>query len=285
MPGPENMKLIFFFTFLLILVATAVVTLGGVIGVFTVPTNILALLATGLIVEVSAACVALFRQTDFFESGAKKALPPRDGEGAQGVEPGTEPPLLGPPSKLPGIPEEFGLITIHEGRGAKIHAEYDERLQHLKSHLDVMGFGLRSFREDHAKHFDGWSQTATLRILLLDPEAPGPPPGYAAIRDEEEENPEGQIEIDVRAFIRASAPLLDRERFHVRLYRCLPSINVFRVDDVVFWGPYLMEQQSRNTPTFVAGGDGILFREVTGHFERIWSGDYSRPIPVDWLEE
>ena len=58
--------------------------------------------------------------------------------------------------------------------------------------------------------------------------------------------------------------------FDVRLYRCLPSINYFRIDDDIFWGPYLIPGQSRNMPTFIVRRGGILFDRLTLHFQQIW---------------
>ena len=189
--------------------------------------------------------------------------PPRD-----------DPPLLGTGatsrSESESLGAEFGISEVHAGRGAKIFNEYDKHLANLSENLDVMGFGLSSFREDHADHLDMWSKTVRIRILLLDPDAPFLGDSYADLRDDEEGNPQGQIRRDVRAFVGSVRALVSRRLFAVRLYRCLPSINVFRVDETAFWGPYLIDKQSRNTPTFEVRAGGILYAEVTGHFDRIW---------------
>ena len=74
--------------------------------------------------------------------------------------------------------------------------------------------------------------------------------------------------------------------FQVRLYRCLPSVNILRVDDELFWGPYLIREQSRNCPTFIVRRGGILFSRFTAHFDSIWADDnLSREIPGSWLAE
>ena len=50
----------------------------------------------------------------------------------------------------------------------------------------------------------------------------------------------------------------------------------------MFWGPYLVKQPSRNSPTFLIR-KAVLFDRLVDHFERIWKDDsLSRPIPDDW---
>jgi len=59
-------------------------------------------------------------------------------------------------------------------------------------------------------------------------------------------------------------------------------VNIFRVDNKMFWGPYLIKQPSRNSPTFLLR-QAILFDRLLEHFERIWKDDsLSRPIPNNW---
>jgi len=104
---------------------------------------------------------------------------------------------------------------------------------------------------------------------------------YANQRDAEEHDRVGSIREDVEAFLKEVAPHLTADEphpFQVRLYRCLPSVNLFRVDSELFWGPYLIHQQSRNSPTFIVK-EGPLFKMLMEHFESIWSSDlFSRSV-------
>ena len=151
--------------------------------------------------------------------------------------------------------------------------------------IDVLGFGLRSLLEDYGDQFESWSARCTIRVLLLDPEFPSARTPYADQRDREENNQQGDIGRDVREFVRRTATLAERPgtRFQVRLFRCLPSVNIFRIDDKLFWGPYLVGSQSRNMPTFVVKKGGHLYDVLGKHFESIWSrDDLSRPVPDAW---
>jgi hypothetical protein len=77
-----------------------------------------------------------------------------------------------------------------------------------------------------------------------------------------------------------------REEYQVRLESLQDNldVNIFRIDDEVFWGPYLIHQQSRNSPTLLVRRGGLLFDVLLRHFETIWLEDsLSRPVPAEWL--
>ena len=182
---------------------------------------------------------------------------------------------------------EFGVVKVFAARSVVIKDEYVRRLNAARDQIDIMGFGLSSFREDFLDELKQWKERATVRILLIDPEFPHPSYTYAAQRDNEEKNTLGEIESDVRKFAADVGPLIGnsgRRQFQIRLYRCLPSVNIFRIDDELFWGPYLVGSQSRNCPTFIVKRHGILFDRLSRQFQDIWESDQlSRPIPPDWL--
>jgi hypothetical protein len=179
---------------------------------------------------------------------------------------------------------QFGFVAAFLGRSVKIREQYDERMKRFTKSADVIGFGLSAFRQDNIQLFPIWKKQGRIRILLLDPEFPSTRASYADQRDAEENDPPGTIARQVRQFVRETASLLEPGHFEVRLYRCLPMINIFRIDDEVLWGPYLMKEQSRNSPTFVVRAGGEMFGRLTSHFERIWSDPVlSREIPGEWL--
>lgn len=174
---------------------------------------------------------------------------------------------------------EFGLIDVFNLRSSGIRDEYNKRLVRVKREINVMGFGLRTLRQDYVDDFSQWKLRAKIRILILHPEFPQENVSYASQRDQEENNNTGRIKEDVNEFLSKTRGLWDN-RFQIRLYRCLPSINMFRIDNEIFWGPYLMREQSRNTPTFIVGKGGVLFQRFMDHFEKIWSDD-SLSIPAE----
>lgn len=173
-----------------------------------------------------------------------------------------------------------GLTDVQSSRGATVRSIYDDRLLRAHKQLDLLGFGQNTLREDHRGDFEKWKSRAPVRILLIDPEYPSRESSYAGQRDLEEGAAEGQIAREVEQFLRDVTEIRD-ERFRVRLYKCLPSVSIFRIDDEILWGPYLAKRVSRNSPTLIVEQGGTLFRSLDEHFEAIWnSDDLSREAPL-----
>lgn len=175
------------------------------------------------------------------------------------------------------ILDRFGFVAAFEARAARIKPEYDQRLAGANERIDIMGFGLKALWEDYHDQFPDWKRRVRVRILLMDPNSP-----CADQRDTEESEIPGSIRSSVRRFLRETDGLRAETAgypFEIRLYTCLPSVNIFRIDDEMFWGPYLIRAQSRNAPTFVVRHGGILYRRLLSHFEEIWNDDnLSRPV-------
>jgi hypothetical protein len=169
------------------------------------------------------------------------------------------------------IISEAGIINIFQHRSIRIKAEYDKRLSGAKA-IDLIGYGLTAFREDYLAEFTSWSERATVRILLIDPTFPTTKQSLADIRDLEEKRPVGEIRQSVEQFEAAIAGLvkLNHARFQARRMRLIPAINLLRIDDEIFWGPYLMAEQSRNTPTLLVRRGGFMFEVLAKHFEAAW---------------
>lgn len=181
---------------------------------------------------------------------------------------------------------DFGLQQAYNERGPNIREEYDIRLNKANEAIDIMGFGLRTFREDQGDYFEGWAHSLQVRVLLIDPEFPREDHTYAEQRDKEEGDDIGNIRRDVRNFIDETSHLIqnDDANFEVRLHQCLPSMTVFRIDNEIFWGPYTVKNQSRNMPTFLVGNHGEMYDFLKNHFEVIWEDDeLSRSVPEEWL--
>jgi hypothetical protein len=175
--------------------------------------------------------------------------------------------------------DESGIFKIFPVRSVQIRHEYDALLKRAKT-IDIIGFGLSSLREDYASDFPAWSRQANVRILLLDAAYPSKKSSYAAQRDAEEGQYIGKISRDVQAFVEevSQNDNIVKQRFQFRLLRTLPSINMFRIDEYCFWGPYLALQQSRNTPTMLVKG-GFLHARLREHFDSLWNSDrFSQPI-------
>jgi hypothetical protein len=179
------------------------------------------------------------------------------------------------------VVNKFGIRGIFKGRSVSMREDYESRLDSARHEIDLLGFGQRAFRQDFGLSFESWvSRGVAIRVLLLDPQFPTDTWKVSTQRDAEENNSEGDIGREVKAFLEATRELRGQsQNFEVRLYRALPSINILRIDDELFWGPYLMGKPSRNSPTILVGR-GFVYDTMAEHFNAIWS-DPSLSVAVD----
>jgi hypothetical protein len=169
---------------------------------------------------------------------------------------------------------QAGLVNVFPHRSVRMRDEYEARISKAKE-IDLLGFGLSSFREDFHNKFAELADQAVVRILVLDPDFPNSRTSVASIRDREERNQVGRIRSEVEKFeeVVRQIPGLDRSRFQLKRLRALPSVNIFRIDGEIFWGPYLVGQQSRNMPTLLVRQGGFLYAQLKQHFEELWNND------------
>jgi hypothetical protein len=174
---------------------------------------------------------------------------------------------------------QLGIIDAFPARSVPIRPEYEKRFNAARERIDFLGFGLRALREDFGASFPAWVQHASIRVLLIDPDAPVSDFSYADQRDSEEGNSRGAIRNDVLQFLTFMQPFVNKhpDRLRIRLYSCLPALNVCRIDNEIFWGPYILGQQSRNTPTFLVNRAGAMYVILSDHYEEMWNNqNYSR---------
>jgi len=188
------------------------------------------------------------------------------------------------------VADAFGFLTAFPFRSIQIKDEYHNRVRKATQQIDVMGYGLNALREDFLEEFREWSTRVRVRILLVDTESPAGPHGFVDLRDVEEGNSPGRTRAEVERFVADTYPLWSQQgSFQLRLAKTLPSVNIFRIDDEAFWGPYLISsphfgRASRNLPTMIVKRPGYMFDRLLDHFDEIWSDErFSRepdPPPV-----
>lgn len=179
--------------------------------------------------------------------------------------------------------QEFGIRDYFDTNTTSIQGEYAQRLTRNKKQIDVLGLGLNHLRKDFNGSLRAWAESGAVRILLLDPDYPSADESYADQRDAEELDGSGSIRMAVKAWLTETEQLRTEleNKFQVRLYTCLPTVTMVRVDKEIFWSPYLMNRGSGRTPTMLLHSGGTLFDVMADHFERIWTNDsLSRPAPL-----
>ncbi|WP_340107561.1 hypothetical protein [Pikeienuella sp. HZG-20] len=174
---------------------------------------------------------------------------------------------------------DAGLDGIFRHRSVRIKGEYDARLAQAKR-IDVVGYGLGSMLEDFSNEFARWSRQAKVRIVAINPDAPTKESSYADMRDKEEGREAGKTRSDVQRLIKSIKENEDinKDHFELRLMNSIPSVNIMIIDEEIFWGPYLLAEQSRNTFTMTVRKGGFMFKALDNHFSQIWD-NHSAPPP------
>ena len=167
------------------------------------------------------------------------------------------------------ILQQFGIENYFHENTTPIQAEYDRRLATYHKQIDVIGLGLNKFRRDFDDSFPAWAAAGKVRILLLDPDFPTRNESLASQRDIEENDQPGKISWDVQKWLQCALPASDN--FALHLYQCLPTVTIVRIDDEIFWSPYLMNHDSSSTPTMLVRRGGLLFEVLSSHFDDIWN--------------
>lgn len=172
-------------------------------------------------------------------------------------------------------------VAFLNSRSVTIREWYDDRLSRMQRNLDILAWGLASFREDYGGRLAEWSERGIqIRLLLVDPDSPKGSV-LCELQDMLEERTAGSTASDIRTFLAAIKPRSDGLEVKVSEYH--PGTNIFRVDDEMFFGPYLAGTVSRNAPTgFVLSGYR-LYERLSSHFEWMWESAYvsSRSSPSD----
>ena len=159
-------------------------------------------------------------------------------------------------------------ITLHTGRSVTIRREYDVRLSRMEECLDILAWGLASFREDYRNHLTEWeARGIQVRILLVNPDSPSGKL-LCDLQDRLEGRAVESTANDVRTFLAEVKPLARLREVRVSDFH--PGLNIFRIDGVIFFGPYLAGTVSRNAPTGIVSNDHWLYEKLLGHFECLW---------------
>jgi hypothetical protein len=190
-------------------------------------------------------------------------------------------------------------LYLFGGRGDAFFQLYDDALGGIQSQLDIFSLKLSRFRRQHTATLLKAAARTRIRIALLDPGFPLPEDhiSLASLREQEEKSPAGAIRRDVsewatvyadyrRAVDGGDLAETPSNGLAIRLYNILPTVNLFRVDSNLFVGPYLLNVEDRETPTFLikASAPGhssmgnTMFNVYQRHFEAVWSNPRTRAI-------
>lgn len=173
--------------------------------------------------------------------------------------------------KIEDIISNWGLDDIFTTR-AEMNLDSDTEFMKTKNQVDIMAFGLESFRSSEAGRLlkDKIAAGLKLRILTSDPSSP-----YLAVRDNEENKKAGSTSHAIELLIewveelKSVAP--NPQNVQIKLYNSLPQGFYWRQDDCVYIGPYLYGKISQQTISYKFKGNSQGFEYYKQYFEDLWN--------------
>ena len=175
--------------------------------------------------------------------------------------------------KISSVEEEWGLTKIYKTRADK-GADSDKDLHKATYKLDVIAFGLKSFRSVHKKEIENiLKKGVMIRILTMDPSEENI---FLEQREKEENESKGQIANSIKDLVKWADDNNTKKykgKIEVRGYQCMTLDFYWRLDDDLYIGPYWYGIGSQQTITyrFKKGRKG--FDIYAEYFENLWSNE------------
>lgn len=158
---------------------------------------------------------------------------------------------------------QAGIENVYKKRDLD---EYDEFIISAKESIDVMGYSLRGFFQsykdillDKAKKNSNFK----VRILLVNPDSE-----FSKWREKNEDGKEfGTYKKSLKVIQTGfeTSPNID-----IKLIDAPLSYMIYRIDNVMYVGPYFYGKSSKSTNTIKLDKEGWLFKEYQLEFDHMW---------------
>jgi hypothetical protein len=179
----------------------------------------------------------------------------------------------------------WGVDKVYKTRAEK-SKDSDPKLTKAHDHLDIVAFGLKSFRSGHRSEIlQCLMNGVNIRIITMDPDSTN-----AQNRASEEGETIEQIAHSINDLIEW-CKILNRDakkksakagQIRIMKYKCMTLDFYWRCDDELYFGPYLLGKDSQQTVTFRAIKGGKLFDMYTEYFEELWqNGEFMEEVPME----
>lgn len=172
------------------------------------------------------------------------------------------------PPEIQNTCVDWGLQQIFRLRADK-NGEADTQLLPQAKELDGIAFGLKTFRSAHTEDIEQLLlRGGRIRLLAMHPDSP-----FVKQREREENEVEGQIAKSIVDLVEWAKTLKERTGgdISIRYYRSMTLDFYWRLDDVLYVGPYLYGRASQATLTYKYKKGGMGYREYSRYFEDLWN--------------
>lgn len=160
---------------------------------------------------------------------------------------------------------------------AEINTDCEMELHKAKRQVDIVAFGLQSFRSKYTENqiLELLKGGLKFRIVTMNPQSP-----YVSVREDEEDDK--NIRHSIEKLVEWADRLNEKNakgKIIVKGYDTMTLDFYWRSDDVVYVGPYWYGRGSQQTITYKYRSGGNGFKIYTDYFEELWSNnDVVKPL-------
>ena len=155
-----------------------------------------------------------------------------------------------------------GITNLYNTRSID---KYDILMSDANKEIDALGYSLRRFLEKSMHIIEEYQKRNSrpkIRILLIDPDS---------VYSKERERIEGDVKGTYKNSIEKLRNSLSKYEFvEIKKISTQLSNMIYRIDDVMFIGPYLYKLSSSVTVTFELEKHGWLFKLYEEEFNKMW---------------
>lgn len=156
-----------------------------------------------------------------------------------------------------------GLENIYKRRDLD---EYNDLIYNAKKSIDITGYSLRGFYESNKDIIlkkCNENKNFLVRIILVDPKSQ-----FSISRDIEENEQGSQLFFETfNNLIRWSKKT---DNIQIKLINAPLSNMIYRIDDVMYTGPYFYRTSSKETYTNRLNYNGWLYKAYQENFNKLW---------------
>jgi len=157
-----------------------------------------------------------------------------------------------------------GIVNIYNKRSLD---KYDILMENVNKKIDILGDSLRRFLETSKKFIDQYEKNKIkikIRIILIDPDS-----AYSKEREKIEKDEEGTYKNSIKKLYDS---LSSHSCVEIRKISTQLSTMVYRIDDIMFIGPYLYQTSSTVTITYEVEKHGwVVFKLYEDEFDKMWN--------------
>lgn len=174
--------------------------------------------------------------------------------------------------------EKWGINGIYRTR-QEMNISCNEFLNENNDFLDIIAFGLRSFRDSKNEIIKNKVRKGMkIRIITIDPTSE-----FLKQREIDEKEVEGGIKNTIQQLIKWTNELKQEAKsenqIRLKFYNTLPLDFYFRLDKVIYIGPYLYGITSQQTISYEYIRNSQGFEYYSNYFEKLWNdNNFSKEV-------